>query len=162
MTRTWIRAYSRLLLALYFARHLLLTALRAVGARLGVRGESGLARFRRLYADDRLRTLGADELVDLGRRHACIRCGLCDRARLEDDAPFLGIVGPSMVASTLERSVPDQPFAADYLAALDAAPGWEHAARACPTGVRLERAAAAVRAGITAEDVLAAGRKTSR
>ncbi len=133
------KLFATLLIGLYLMRHL---ALRWLGKLLPfLRSKrSGEQAFADNYRADGIVSLPPESVADLAALQGCIRCELCDA--LCDRTATLSRVffnGPSLLASTHSRCLPDLAYARSYRSEYAACGDCERCMDACPTGVPLKR-----------------------
>ena len=129
------------LLGACLVRHFFLSALRWLRKALGGAAPDGKARFMANFDADGIRPLTKAE-ADIGPLlQRCIRCGLCDALCGHTAGIFKG---PSYLASTHSRSLPEIVHAGPYLLEYRSCRDCEGCVDICPTGVPIKEVVALV------------------
>lgn len=100
----------------------------------------GTKRYLNNYAEDGIRPLSLDEAACFTELGGCIRCNLCDSlCDATRELKHLHGQGPSLIASTLSRNLPDIPKANIYLDSFDDCEQCFACFDICPTGVPIRK-----------------------
>ncbi|RJO63249.1 MAG: 4Fe-4S dicluster domain-containing protein [Myxococcales bacterium] len=131
---------ASLVIGLYLLRNQLLRLWRKLR---GVKVESPdkVERFAAQVRLEGLALLPPERAADFTALQRCIRCGLCDllcsRAREAIDLAFYQ--GPSLLASTHSRSLPELSYARAYLESYGSCAACTRCMEMCPTGVPIKQ-----------------------
>lgn len=109
--------------------------------------QAGKAEFLERYADDRLYPLSPEARRSLSRLESCICCGLCDTVCPKlDSRSRHRFNGPSALACSLTRSLPDYVLLDDFLRHLELCGDCKVCEEVCPVRVPLRELVAFARA----------------